>query len=257
MAGMKIEFLRHATLVVSLAGTRILVDPMLGPAGEMPPIPETPNPRRNPLVPLPGTVDAIVAGVEGALITHMHRDHFDAVAGEILPKGLPLLVQPEDEGRLGEMGFTEVLRVDPSRAWRGIEIVRTGGRHGHGEMAESMAPVSGFLLRAPEEPSLYLAGDTVWCDEVRQAIESFEPDVIVVNAGAAQFLTGGPITMTAEDVAEVCALAPEATVIAVHMEAINHCLLTRAELRQSLAEREVSDRVLIPADGEQLSFPAE
>ena len=126
MAGMKIEFLRHATLVVSLAGTRILVDPMLGPAGEMPPIPETPNPRRNPLVPLPGTIDAIVAGVEAALVTHMHRDHFDAVAGEILPKGLPLLVQAEDEGRLREMGFTEVLRVDPSRAWRGIEMSGAG-----------------------------------------------------------------------------------------------------------------------------------
>jgi len=253
---MQIEFLRHATLVVSLGGTRILVDPMLGPAGEMPPIPETPHPRRNPLVPLPGTVDAIVASVEAVLVTHLHRDHFDAVAGEVLPKDLPLLVQAEDEERLHEAGFSEILRVDPSCAWRGIEIVRTNGRHGHGEMAERMAPVSGFVLRAPAEPSLYVAGDTVWCEEVRQAIETFEPEVIVVNAGAAQFLTGEPITMTAEDVAAVCAAAPDATVVAVHMEAINHCLLTRAELRDSLEAAGVSDRVLIPTDGERLRFPA-
>jgi L-ascorbate metabolism protein UlaG (beta-lactamase superfamily) len=252
---MQIEFLRHATLVVSLAGTRILVDPMLGPAGEMPPIPDTPNPRRNPLVPLPGAVDAIVAGADAALVTHMHRDHFDAVAGEALPKAMPLFVQPEDEDRMRELGFTEVHRVDPSRAWRGIEIVRTGGRHGHGEMAESMAPVSGFVVRALGEPSLYIAGDTVWCEEVRRAIEAFEPRVIVVNAGAAQFLTGGAITMTAEDVAAVCAAAPDATVVAVHMEAINHCLLTRADLRRFLDEREISARVLIPADGERLGFP--
>jgi L-ascorbate metabolism protein UlaG (beta-lactamase superfamily) len=254
---MQIEFLRHATLVVSLGGARILVDPMLGPVGEMPAIPDTPNPRPNPLVPLPGAIDAIVAAAEAALVTHMHRDHFDAAAGEALPKDLPLLVQAEDEERLNNLGFTEVLRVDPSRAWRGIEIVRTAGQHGHGEMAEQMAPVSGFVLRATGEPSLYIAGDTVWCEEVRRAIESFEPQVIVVNAGAAQFLTGGAITMTAEDVASVCAAAPDATVIAVHMEAINHCLLTRAELRRFLDARDLSAQVLIPADGEQFSFPAD
>lgn len=252
---MEVEFLRHATMIVSLAGTRILVDPMLGPAGEMPPIPDTPNPHRNPLVPLPVGIDAIVSGAGAALVTHLHRDHFDAVAGAALPKGLPILAQAEDEGRLRGMEFTEVLRVEPSRAWHGIEIVRTAGQHGHGEMAERMAPVSGFVLRAPGEPSLYLAGDTVWCEEVRQSIETFEPVVIVVNAGAAQFLTGGPITMTAEDVAEVTAAAPEATIVAVHMEAINHCRLTRAELRESVEARGISDRVLIPADGEKLRFP--
>ncbi len=252
---MQIELLRHATLIVSLGQARILVDPMLGPAGEMPAIPDTPNPHRNPLAPLPASVDELASGVDAALITHMHRDHFDPVAGEALPKGLPLLTQPDDETRLREMGFTEVMRVDPSRAWRGVEIVRTGGQHGHGEMAERMAPVSGYVLRAPGEPSLYVAGDTVWCEEVRKTVETYEPHVIVVNAGAAQFLTGGPITMTAEDVAEVCTAAPEAMVVAVHMEAINHCLLTRAELRSFLESRELGARVLIPADGEQLQFP--
>jgi hypothetical protein len=36
-------------------------------------------------------------------------------------------------------------------------------------------------------------------------------------------------------------------VIAVHMEAINHCLLSRAELRAA------SPGVLIPADGETVT----
>lgn len=254
---MQIEFLRHATLVLGIGESRLLVDPMLGPAGEMPAIPETPNPHRNPLAPLPTAVDELIADVDAVLVTHLHRDHFDPVAEEALPKGLPLLVQPEDEERVRGMGFNEVLRVDPSRAWRGIEIVRTGGRHGQGEMAERMAPVSGYVLRAPGEPSLYVAGDTVWCAEVRQALETYEPQVVVVNAGAAQFLTGGPITMTAEDVAAVCGAAPEATVVAVHMEAINHCLLGRAELRRALQAQELSERVVIPSDGEQLRFPTE
>jgi L-ascorbate metabolism protein UlaG (beta-lactamase superfamily) len=253
---MQIQLLRHATIVISTDEARLLLDPMLGPAGEMPAIPDTPNPHRNPLVPLPVALDQLVSSVDAAIVTHIHRDHFDPVAGEALPKQLPLLVQPDDEAPIRAMGFTEVLPVETSRAWRGIEIVRTAGQHGHGEMAERMAPVSGYVLRAPGEPSLYVAGDTVWCDEVWQALDSFEPEVIVLNAGAAQFLTGGPITMTAEDVAQVCNSAPQATVIAVHMEAINHCLLTRTGLRNSLAEQGLAERVLIPADGAVLRFPA-
>jgi L-ascorbate metabolism protein UlaG (beta-lactamase superfamily) len=254
---MRIEFLRHATMVVSMAGKRILVDPMLGPAGDMPPIPDTPNPQRNPLVPLPAILDELVAGTDAALITHTHRDHFDPVAGTILPKDLPLLIQPEDTERLLGLEFSQLLPVDISRAWRGIELIRTVARHGHGELAEQMAPASGFLLRSPGEPTLYIAGDSVWCDEVRQVLETYEPSVVVVNAGAAQFLTGDPITMTAEDVANVCAAAPLATVVAVHMEAINHCLLTREELHRFLDSQDLATSVLIPADGETLRFPVQ
>lgn len=58
--------------------------------------------------------------------------------------------------------------------------------------------------------------------------------------------------MTAEDVALLCRHAPDAKVIAVHSEAINHCLLTRDELRNSLAEQGLTEQVLIPADGERM-----
>jgi len=57
--------------------------------------------------------------------------------------------------------------------------------------------------------------------------------VIVVNAGGARFLEGDPITMMPQDVIHVCKAAPHAQVIAVHMEAINHCLLTRGELAKA------------------------
>jgi L-ascorbate metabolism protein UlaG (beta-lactamase superfamily) len=254
---MRIEFLRHATMVVTMAGKRLLVDPMLGPVGEMVPIPDTPNPRRNPMVPLPAMIDELVAGVDASLITHLHRDHFDPVAGTALPKDLPLLIQPEDADRLLGMEFRQLLPVDRSRAWGGIELIRTDARHGHGEMAEQMGPASGYVLRAPGEPTLYIAGDSVWCNEVRQVLETYEPSIVVVNAGAAQFLTSDPITMTAEDVASVCHTAPLATVVAVHMEAINHCLLSRADLYRLLESRDLINHVIIPSDGQELRFPVQ
>ncbi len=74
----------------------------------------------------------------------------------------------------------------------------------------------------------------------------------MVNAGAAQFLHGDPITMTAGDVVRVCRAAPHAQVVAVHMEAINHCLLTRKELAQEVVA--LSVQVKIPEDGRKLDF---
>jgi len=72
----------------------------------------------------------------------------------------------------------------------------------------------------------------------------------VANTGSAQFLEGDPITMTADDVVTTCRAVPGAQVVAVHMETINHCLLTRADLAFQLEAARVSNQVTIPNDGE-------
>jgi L-ascorbate metabolism protein UlaG (beta-lactamase superfamily) len=117
-----------------------------------------------------------------------------------------------------------------------------------------MGDVSGFVIAADGEPTVYLAGDTIWCDEVEAAITAHHPDVIVVNAGAARFVHGDPITMDVDDVVATCNAAPDAVVVAVHMEAINHCLLTRDALRAGVAAAGLDGRVLTPADGETLEL---
>ena len=58
------------------------------------------------------------------------------------------------------------------------------------------------------------------------------------------------ITMTKEDVAKVCRHVPNATFIAVHMEAIDHYLLTRKELEDYIESEGLSTQVRIPADGD-------
>jgi len=247
----EITLLRHATLLVQLNGKTLLVDPMLSPPGAMPPVPDTPNDRRNPLVSLP---DFDPGSAEAILVTHTHADHLDETAVEKLPKDLPLFCQPEDEDGLRSSGFADVRPVGENLSRDGVEVSCTGGRHGTGEIGARMAPVSGFVLRAPGEPALYVAGDSIWCPEIEAALDEHEPPVIVVNAGAARFNAGDPITMTAEDVARVCRHAPEAAAVAVHMEAINHCLQTRDELRSYLEREGLSGRARIPADGERMSF---
>ena len=251
---MRLRLIRHTTLIVEYNGHKLMVDPMLDEAAARPPIQNSPNPRKNPLVPLPLPVAEVLDGVETVLVTHTHSDHWDATAAELLGKSLPLFGQVEDEAKFRSQGFIAAQAVRESAVWNGIEIMRTGGQHGRGEIGKAMAPVSGFVLRAPSEPTLYIAGDTIWCEEVGDALRDYRPDVVVVNAGAAQFLEGDPITMTADDVIATCHAASDSVVVAVHMEAINHCLLTWADLAFQLEAARV-EKVEIPGDGEWVDLP--
>jgi L-ascorbate metabolism protein UlaG (beta-lactamase superfamily) len=183
-------------------------------------------------------------------VTHTHSDHWDATAAQLLPKNLPFFGQSEDQEKFHSQGFTNAQPVIRSLTWDGIEITRTGGQHGTGEIGKAMAPVSGFVLCAPGEPTLYIAGDTIWCEEVETSVREYHPAVIVVNTGAAQFLEGDPITMTASDVIRTCQAASQAQIVAVHMEAINHCLLTRADLAFQLEAARVIQQVALPNDGD-------
>jgi L-ascorbate metabolism protein UlaG (beta-lactamase superfamily) len=246
---MRLRLIRHATLLVDLAGRRLLVDPMLDPAGARPPVQGSTDPRRNPLCELPEPAEVVVSGVDGVLVTHLHADHLDDTAVDLVPGDVPMLCQPEDEGVLRDRGFVDVRPVEAAIDWDGVAVARTGGRHGHGEQADALAPVSGFVVGAPGEPRLYVAGDTVWCDEVRDALDAHRPDVTVVNAGGAQLAEGGPITMTADDVVAVARHRPETMVVAVHLEAINHCYETRADLHQRVHDEGLEGRVSVPEDG--------
>ena len=243
----QLTLIRSATLRLTYDGHELLVDPQLDPAGTREAVPNTPNPRRSPLGELPVGAEQVVEGVDALLITHLHRDHFDDTARELLPRGLPLFCQPPDTERLHADGFTDVRAVHGDATLGDILIARTEGHHGVGEIGAAMAPVSGFVLAAPAEPTVYIAGDTILCDEVRAAVAEYRPDYIVVNASAAQFNEGGPIVMNNEDVAQLSKEAPDATIVAVHFETVSHSTQTRAELR-ALA----LPNVLIPEDGETL-----
>lgn len=247
---MRLRLIRHATLIVEYNGQKIIVDPMLDDVGARSPIENSPNPRNNPLVALPVPAADVAEDVTAVLVTHTHSDHWDGTSAQIIPKHLPLFCQPEDEKKFRDLGFNGTQVVNQSLHWKGIEIRRTGGQHGTGEIAKMLAPVSGFVLLAAGNPTLYIAGDTIWCAEVEQALRDHRPKVIVLNTGAARFLEGDPITMTADDVIKTCQAATNSQVIAVHMEAINHCLLTRADLAFQLEAARVIQQVAIPGDGD-------
>ncbi len=60
--------------------------------------------------------------------------------------------------------------------------------------------------------------------------------------------------MGKEDVLRAAKAAPEATVVATHLDAINHMALTREALKKYVDEKGISNRVRIPEDGPAPGF---
>ena len=46
--------------------------------------------------------------------------------------------------------------------FNGIQLIKTKGKHGRGEILKRTGTVSGIAFKHENEKTLYVAGDTVW-----------------------------------------------------------------------------------------------
>lgn len=254
---MNIKQIRNATIIVEYANKRFLIDPMLAEKGTYPPFPgSVKQDQNNPVVSLPISVDDIISGVDAVILTHLHLDHFDEAAQRLLPKDIKMFVQNEEEAKeVQNVGFQNVEVLTKDTVFEGIQLVKTRGEHGRGEeLLKLMGEVCGVVFKHPSEKTLYVAGDTVWYEGVQEELDTHEPEIIVVNAGDNQFLEGGSLVMGKDDVFEVYKAAPNAKIISVHMEAVNHWTLSREELKNFSKEKGFLNSILIPEDGESYTF---
>src|SRR5688572_33189186 len=192
---MQIQLIRNATMRLTYNGHVILTDPYLGRKWSYQSLGGR---EQNPIVDLPISAEQVIDGVEMVLISHLHNDHFDPAAWEILPNDMPIFCQAGDEARIAEKGFTNITPVEGIAAWQGISITRTTGTHGTGAWGERLNPVSGFILRAENEPVVYWCGDTIWYEAVRDVVSNVRPDVIITHSAGAELEDSGPIIMDAE-----------------------------------------------------------
>lgn len=262
-ASTSIQQIRNATAKITYGDTVLLVDPMLATKGAYPGFPDTYRSElRNPTVELPFGVGQVLKDVDAVLLTHTHLDHWDPAAETLIPRQMPMFVQHEaDAALLRGKGFADVRILPAHVTFDGVKITRVAAQHGSPAMfqveplATLLGSVTGFVFQKTGEPTIYLAGDTVWTGDVQDAIKRYSPDVIVLNTGDARvkgFDTG--IIMGVDDTSRVHALAPKAKIVAVHMDAVNHMTVSRADLRRYVSEKAIQDSVLIPEDGETLTF---
>lgn len=252
---MIIQQIRNATLKIQYDRVMFLIDPWLQDKGtgfsanavrpEMQGI-------KCPMNDLPDTPENILQGVDYCLVTHLHFDHFSP---DYLPKDLKIVAQNENDAKsIRDMGFENVRSFDSEQIdIGGIAIRKTKAVHGENEATvKRMGEVCGYVFRAPGEKTLYIAADTVYCDEVEQTLEQFKPDVIVLNCCGAT-VPIGRLIMDTEDVKKVCLMDPAATVIASHLGSVNHAFYTSEDVKDYIASEELS-QVLVPANGESIEI---
>jgi len=121
----------------------------------------------------------------------------------------------------------------------------------HG-VIEPCGDACGVVFQAEGEKTLYVAGDTIWYPGVKETLKRFCPEVVVVNACAAELIGHGRLIMNDEDVEAVAKTVPGAKVVVSHMDTVAHASITRFTMRGLLARRQTD--YVMPDDGETLSF---
>lgn len=266
-SGMSMQHIRNATAKLASGGTTFLIDPMLAEAGAYEGFPETYRSwLRNPLTPLPMPVKDVLAGVDAVILTHTHLDHWDPAAQAAIPKNMPIYVQHEaDAAAVRGQGFTDVRIMKPEDEFGGVKMIRTVAKHGTDAMyaapdvGKLLGDVMGIVFITPDGKKTWLVGDSIWHKGTDEDLAKHKPDTIIVNAGGAAlaqpaFKDDPEIIMDKQDVLKMTQAAPNAKVVAVHMDAINHMTVDRKDLSEYLRANGARDRVIIPFDGERMEF---
>ena len=120
-----------------------------------------------------------------------------------------------------------------------IEITATPCRHGPPLSHPIVGDVIGFALRweGQQHGSLWVSGDTVLYDGVREVAQRVDVGVALLHLGGVRFPITGPVryTMTADEAIELCRLIEPRTAIPIHYEGWKHFREGREAIERELA----------------------
>ncbi len=259
---MQITQIRNATIIVTYNNTKFLIDPWLMPKEAMAGFEAGINSHiRQPRVELPWAIEKIV-NTDAVIITHIHPDHWDVYAENAINKDIKIFVQSNiDKEYIESKGFNNVeVLTEEGIEYKNIKLYKTLAQHGKREIIKPLCEQFGLpydsmgvIFKTDNEKTLYIAGDTIWCSEVQNVLRKYYPDVIVVNACGATVFNGERIIMKEYDIDEVRKQAPNATIIASHMDTVSHLSVTRNDLKEYAKTKNI-ENLIIPADGETLNL---
>jgi L-ascorbate metabolism protein UlaG (beta-lactamase superfamily) len=129
----------------------------------------------------------------------------------------------------------------------GIQVTGMPARHGP-PLSPQVNQVTGFLVEASDEPSVWITGDTVMTPAVRAAAAAHRGvGVLVVHCGAVRFprvpvFSKALFTFTPAEVVELCRLADPRVIVPVHRSGWTH-FQPESEVRAALDDAGFGDRV--------------
>ena len=247
-SSIKLFHIRHATSIIEINNKKILIDPMLSAKDSLPSVGLADNKLKNPRTDLPFSADSIVKNIDYLLLTHLHFDHFDSKAIQILSKQTPVLCSKPDVKKLTNLQFSTIYTIDNEFETDSIRLTQFPATHGKGLLKYMMGKGSSYLIEY-KGFKIFLTGDCLLTDSLKNILTKTKPDIIIANAGAAKFKFGKPITMSLKDIQEISKILPNSKLFVVHLDALNHCSESRKYCQEQIAEY---PNIYLPADGEEI-----
>jgi L-ascorbate metabolism protein UlaG (beta-lactamase superfamily) len=263
MSSIRVTHIGGPTVLLEIDGWRILTDPTFDDPGRKYHFGWGTGSRKvtGPAIPLDdlGRIDAV-------LLTHDHHaDNLDDAGRALLPSSGIVVTTSSGAQRLG----SGTRGLDPWGSTRldgagrlSIEVTATPCRHGPPLSHALVGDVVGFVLQwhGQEHGLLWISGDTVLYDGVRQVAGRFNVGLALLHLGSAQFPVTGPVryTMTARDAINLCQLLRPRTAIPVHYEGWSHFREGRSAIEHELEAAPVGirDSFRLLKLGTEVEFPA-
>ncbi len=256
-ASLQLTYIGGPTALIDWRGTRLLTDPTFDPAGTTYPTAEyTLRKTRGPAL----APDALGA-IDAVLLSHDHHfDNLDRSGRASLARAKNVLTTVAGAERLGAgaLGMSPWDTRDlAAPTGETIRVTATPARHG--PPGGDRGPVIGFALAFADDPDgvLYVSGDTVWYEGVREVAARFPVRVAILFLGAAKVRPAGeqPVTLTAEGAVEAARCMPEATIVPVHFEGWEHFSEGRADVERAFRAARLDARLRWPIPGETIELP--
>jgi L-ascorbate metabolism protein UlaG (beta-lactamase superfamily) len=243
-----VTYLGGPTIILEIGGLRLMTDPTLDPAGEQFMINDKPAYHKTE-----GPATTEIGKIDVVLLSHdQHGDNLDHAGRELLNQVDKTLTTKIGAERLGG----NVIGLAP---WESItlneEVVITGtpARHGPAGSEKLTGDVTGFIVTAAGI-QIYITGDTVFYDGVKEVAERFKPQYVFIFAGAAKPRGPFNVTMGTNDAIDTAFAFPDATIIPVHFEGWSHYTETGEMLQQSFNALSIGGQLRILAPGVKTSL---
>ncbi|WP_280234366.1 MBL fold metallo-hydrolase [Nocardia cyriacigeorgica] len=192
-----------------------------------------------------------VGPVDIVLLSHdQHADNLDTSGREFLTTVPTVLSTP---GAAERMNGVRGLRNWETVTLGAVTVTGVPALHGPEGCEPVTGVVTGFVLRAEGEPTVYVSGDNASVDVVREIVERVgRIDVAVLNVGAANVGLFGDAdaTLNARTALQAAELLGEAVIVAVHGEGWAHFSETLDHLRRTFDYAGRGTQLVIPPRGE-------
>ena len=241
-----LTYVGGSTVIIDFGGIRMLTDPTFDPAGsEVSPTPEYTLSRI-----LSPAVDVESLGkIDVILVSHVHHyDNLDSTGRALLARVPVVLTTEAGAAQCGPncVGLRPWHTFDMKAPdGRTLTIIATPARHG--PPGGDRGPVIGFVLAFSdsEDCAVYISGDTVWYEGVRQVSTRFRVKLAIMFFGAAKVSVAGPshLTMTADEGVIAAQHFEEALIVPLHFEGWLHFTESRDDIDRAFKSTQLHHRL--------------